>query len=320
MNQISETPMISFVIPVLNGEKYMAGCLEAIRKEMAVDDEIIVVDNGSTDSTAAIVAKYPEVKLLTYPKATIGAVRNHGAAIAKGSLLAFIDCDCLVCPGWRRAAVAMLGEQGAAATGSECALPESPTWVERAWLAARPQQSMPVDYIGSANFVVRRTAFADVSGFDETLITDEDTDLGFRLRRAGYVIINEPAVRVIHLGNAKTLRKFYRRQKWHAIGGLSFTVGGRLDKPMAVHIMFMISWLCAFLLIPMSCCRPEITAAVLALLFWIPIGVSAYRCRRYGHYRYFGQLILLYVIFFLSRTDAAVSMILRRSSGRTMAA
>ncbi len=306
--------MISFVIPVLNGEKYIVGCLEAIRKEMAVGDEIIVVDNGSADSTAAIVAKYPEVKLLTYPKATIGAVRNHGAAIAKGGLLAFIDCDCLVCPGWRRAAVEVLSDESIAATGSHYDFPEHPTWVETAWLSARKMTASPARYIVGGNFIVRQAIFETVGGFDETMITDEDTDIGARLSESGYRIINAPQVRVIHLGNARTIGQFVRKEKWHATSILKKVTWRTMDRPMAMTFAFLACTVADLGIVPAALLgqvNPFIPVVVILL---VPLATTVFRIYQFRSHKYFFQQLILYMLFYGVRSLTVIECAVKKDT------
>ena len=108
----------SFVIPVLNGERFIEGCLKSIIAEMTAEDEITVVDNGSTDRTLEIVRSFAQVRLLEHPHMTISTLRNWGAATSTREYLAFIDADCLVCDGWRAAAVRILSNPKVSATGS----------------------------------------------------------------------------------------------------------------------------------------------------------------------------------------------------------
>ena len=168
--------VISFVIPVLNGEKYIDQCLNHIEKEMRDNDEIIVVDNGSTDNTVKIAREHEKAVVLEFPKITIAALRNRGASISKGDILAFVDSDCLLCKGWRQAVESVLSDGIVEATGSHCDVPSSATWVEKAWMYPINRAEMRVNYIPSANFVIRKRAFEAVSGFNETLVTDEDSD------------------------------------------------------------------------------------------------------------------------------------------------
>jgi glycosyltransferase involved in cell wall biosynthesis len=315
MKNSEDNLAISFIIPVLNGEKYIKSCLDNITRELGSDDEIIVVDNGSTDKTLAIARSYAKTRCLEFPKLTISALRNRGAEAAAGGLLAFIDCDCLICPGWRKAAISTLGDAGVAATGSIYDIPEQPTWVEAAWLSSKNRGAIQAEYINSGNLIVRSEAFHAVKGFDEEMITDEDTDFGNRLRSQGFGIIDDPKVRVIHLGNAKTMGEFFAKRKWHALGGMRLFSNGRLDKPMLLHVLFLLSIIAAVVTAVLAFCGCGSFWPIPVLLLWVPLAAAAYQVRRYGNYKFFFHLALLYVIFFAART-AAVPQVIRHAIGK----
>jgi glycosyltransferase involved in cell wall biosynthesis len=113
---------ISFVIPAYNEEGYINLCLNALVREIATEEaqearegnagnaniigdyEIIVADNNSTDRTCAIVeeyaAKYPFISLLHEPRRGANSAREAGFAVSKGNLVAFLDADTELFPGW----------------------------------------------------------------------------------------------------------------------------------------------------------------------------------------------------------------------------
>jgi glycosyltransferase involved in cell wall biosynthesis len=92
-------PLISVVMPVFDGARYLA---EAIESVLALSDcplELIVVDDGSTDDSAAIVRRYNSpVRLFAQAHAGCGSARNRGAGAARGAFLAFFDADDLLPP------------------------------------------------------------------------------------------------------------------------------------------------------------------------------------------------------------------------------
>lgn len=302
---------VSFVIPVLNGANFIEGCLDSILKEMLDGDEIIVVDNGSTDSTVELVRDYTQVKLLRQPDVTIATLRNRGAATAGGDVFAFIDSDCLVCEGWRQAVVTVLDDSAIAATGSICDIPENATWVERAWWSFSKTADALVNYINTGNFVVRREAFETVSGFNELLATDEDWDIGNRLGRAGYELYHASAVRVIHLGNAKTVAVFWNKERWHAqsLVGENWLVNA--DRAMLMTVLFLVTTVIAVAGIPFIY---DVTCVFALLLLFLsaPILTVIFRVLQYRKYRFFFPLIVLYVIFYLARTTTMVSGFFRK--------
>lgn len=91
-------PRFSVIIPVFNGEAFVARAIESALAQMLPAHEIIVVDDGSTDDTAAVVARFaaanaPLVRYLHQPNAGVSAARNTGASAASGDWLAFLDAD-----------------------------------------------------------------------------------------------------------------------------------------------------------------------------------------------------------------------------------
>ena len=88
------SPLISVIIPVLNGEAYLAQAIESIRKQTWPNIEIIIIDDGSTDGTAELVTRrYPDVCYRYQDNAGIGAARNHGIDVTSGEYIAFLDAD-----------------------------------------------------------------------------------------------------------------------------------------------------------------------------------------------------------------------------------
>nr|MBC8176705.1 glycosyltransferase family 2 protein [Candidatus Desulfacyla euxinica] len=85
---------ISIIIPVFNGAKYIKKCLDSLLNQELKPCEIIVVDNGSTDDTVALVGNYKKIYLLEEKVPGAGMARNKGAGKARGLILAFIDADC----------------------------------------------------------------------------------------------------------------------------------------------------------------------------------------------------------------------------------
>jgi glycosyltransferase involved in cell wall biosynthesis len=86
--------LISCIVPVYNGERFLCETLDSILAQTYRPLEIIVADDGSTDGTAAVVAGYGEpVRYLWQPNAGPGAARNLGLRVAQGEFVAFLDAD-----------------------------------------------------------------------------------------------------------------------------------------------------------------------------------------------------------------------------------
>ena len=90
-------PLISVIVPVYNGERYLKNCIESIEAQSYETLEIIVINDGSTDGTAEVCEKlvqsYENLSFITTEELGVSASRNHGIALAKGELLTFVDAD-----------------------------------------------------------------------------------------------------------------------------------------------------------------------------------------------------------------------------------
>lgn len=207
----------SFILPVYNEEKYIARSIRSLLElDYAKDEyEIIVVDNGSTDSTANIVNSFDAVTMLKKENCNVGAVRNFGAQHSKGEYLCFIDSDCLVDKGWLNKCDELIENNKDTTFGGRIILDDEATWVEKYWLLGEKDEFIrSKDLLGSCT-LINKEIFNKINGFNVLLTSSEDTQLTNDLRSNGFKVEISNAINVIHLGNAKTVREFYSRQKWH---------------------------------------------------------------------------------------------------------
>jgi GT2 family glycosyltransferase len=300
---------ISFIIPLYNEEKTILRCLLAIKGQLEDGDEIIIVDNGSTDESLAVISSLQNVRVVRRPGITIGAVRNAGAALAKGQLLAFIDADCVIRPKWRDSVIDTFANDQVGASGSKVNIPDEALWIEKAWYSQRQEEYRPVSYINSGNFVVRRGIFEEMGGFREDLTTGEDSELGWRINKAGYAIFDNPGIKSIHLGNPTTLNTFYKKEKWHALGMMGTFEVSFVDKPLIMTVMFAISNLIAGVLLFLFLVQGNTTSAFAlpaALIGLVPVTTVLYRVKQFGNARYFLELVLLYWIYYMARANVLI--------------
>jgi glycosyltransferase involved in cell wall biosynthesis len=175
---MNNTPSISVVIPAFNAETTIAESLECVARQRFRAAEVIVVDDGSTDTTREVVARFdPDVLVCALPNGGPSAARNHGLQLATGEIVAFLDADDL----WPDHTLEVLRtgmEDGAVAQGRI-----QDMWPEVEESGYRLDQPRRSFNIGSAAF--RRTTLEEVGGFDESLRTGEDIDLWVRLKERG---------------------------------------------------------------------------------------------------------------------------------------
>jgi glycosyltransferase involved in cell wall biosynthesis len=176
----------SVIIPVLNGEDHLRAAVDSVLAQLAADDEVLVIDDGSTDRTLALMAGCdPRLRVLTGPGRGPSAARNLGIAQATGSLLAFLDHDDL----WPEGRHAALRESMLAHPASDAAVGRLRLRVDSdAGAAAGPRYaawdgSFAPSMIGSCLY--RRALLSRVGGFNEALKRGEDSEFLARLIGAG---------------------------------------------------------------------------------------------------------------------------------------
>jgi len=181
---------VSVVVPVLNGAATIGDMLNALLHQSGAPQqfEIIVVDNGSTDSTCAIIEKFA-VTMLHEPKRGPAAARNRGLRHASGEIIVHLDADTLPTRSWLREIVAPFADPDVILVGGKTVpfRPDTPAerYVARVGLynaefdAARPI----FPFVASVNMATRRLAALAVGGFSEDMLTAEDMDFCYRLLR-----------------------------------------------------------------------------------------------------------------------------------------
>ena len=185
-------PRISVVMPVYNAERTLAECLTWIFRSTFESFEVILVDDGSTDRSAAIAATFPVEIVPTQGRVGPAAGRNLGARAARGEILFFIDSDVMLRPDslHNLAAAfeddtldAVCGVQTAEMRHQNLASQYKNLWMR--WTYLRQTGPVPLFYTTAA--AIRRAAFERVGGFDEGYATPnvEDTAFGQKLARVG---------------------------------------------------------------------------------------------------------------------------------------
>jgi len=210
------------VIPTYNAERTIDSCLDALLQQSVERDcyEIIVVDDGSTDATPAIVASYPSVRLIRQANAGPAVARNRGAQEARGEILLFTDADCVPAHDWieRMTAPFQRSEEIVGVKGTyllrQRALVARFVQLEYEDKYHHMAKYEHIDFIDTYSAGYRRDVFLANGGFDTSFPTAsvEDQEFSFRLARQGYKMVFVPDAHVYHLGHADTLTKYLRKK------------------------------------------------------------------------------------------------------------
>jgi hypothetical protein len=238
-------------MPVRNGAAHLARCLTSLTASAGdVPLQIVVIDNGSTDTSVEIARRHG-ARVLSRPGLKVGACRNAGAAEAAGPILAFVDADHEVAREWVSACLRAFEDATTAAAGNLCRAPEPGTWVQRMYdaLRARSGSRGDVEWLGAGNMAIRRDVFVGVGGFDESLEACEDVQLCHDVRRAGYRIVAEPDMGSVHYGDPKHLTDLFFGELWRGRDNLRVSLKGPITVRSLPGIVMPIAMLASLVLV-----------------------------------------------------------------------
>jgi len=202
-------PEITVIVPVHDGAAHLKSCLESIMASVYPSYSCIVVNDGSGDETASIAARFP-TSIVTVEGGPLGPAyaRNRGAAVARGSILFFVDCDVAIAP----RSVEQVSEifrrhpEIDAIFGSYDADPAAPGFISQYrnllhYFVHQNGRSQASTFWAGCG-AIRKSVFRQIGGFDEKRFPQpsiEDIELGYRLREAGHRIWLVPSLQGKHM-------------------------------------------------------------------------------------------------------------------------
>jgi len=214
---VTDPPKVSVVICAYNAERTIDACLASLRELRYPNYEVIVVNDGSTDSTREIARRYPEFVLVDQPNMGLSYARNVGAETASGEIVAYTDSDCVVDPDWLTYLLYKFRDGFVAVGGPNLPPPEDSRIP--ACVAASPGGPTHVllsddvaEHIPGCNMAFRKSVMQEIHGFDPTYrAAGDDVDFCWRLQNAGYAIGFSPAAMVWHF-RRNTIGAYLRQQ------------------------------------------------------------------------------------------------------------
>ena len=217
-------PFVSVIVPVRDGESTIGDCLDAILANDYPADrrEILVIDNGSSDGTAAQITTRP-VAYLREAERGVSNARNRGIAESRGEILAFLDADCIVETQWLTELVRPFEDPGVGGVGGnlEHAPPTNAAERQAVRLLGDWQRfafdSDPA-YPITANAAYRRDVLERIGPFDPHMTRAQDVELGLRFQeRSGRRLAFAERATARHR-NRSTQLGFFRQQLGWAYG------------------------------------------------------------------------------------------------------
>jgi glycosyltransferase involved in cell wall biosynthesis len=203
MGEGGSGPLVSAIIPVYNGRRFLLDAVDSVLAQTYSNVECIVVDDGSTDGSRELANSRPDVRVISQPRSGVSAARNRGGAEATGEYLAFLDADDVWLPSKLEVQVQMALDDAAEfvvcgfrTTNPELCAPGLPQRLH----SEHPLALGLILFDGrtsgaasSSTLLCKREAFKDLGGYSEDLSTSADLDLLVRAAlRHQFSIAPEP--------------------------------------------------------------------------------------------------------------------------------
>jgi len=216
---LARYPKISIVVCSYNADRTLAACLDSLHGLNYPDYEVILVDDGSTDTTPQIAFLRTFIRGFRHERNLgLSVARNTGLAAATGEIVAFTDADCRADEDWLYYLAASLSDGEFVGIGGPNLLPPEDSAVAAAVMVSPggPAHVMLTDrqaeHIPGCNMAFFKNALEEIGGFDPVFHTaGDDVDLCWRLQQAGYKLGFSPAAFVWHCRRS-TVREYLKQQ------------------------------------------------------------------------------------------------------------
>jgi succinoglycan biosynthesis protein ExoA len=270
------TDLVSVIVPARNEERSIGGTLDALRAQDYRNLQIIVVDGGSTDGTVAVVERHmaedPRVELLHNPRGITPVALNIALAAAQGPWLVRMDAHATVDPTYVGTAVARLRDGGWGGVGGrKDGVGRTPAGRAIATALGSPfgvggsvyhhgVREQEVDHIPFGAYPTELVR--ELGGWDERLMTNQDFEFDYRLRRSGAKLLFDPALR-IDWQSKQGMREFYQQYRRYGRGKVDVA----LLHPTSLRARHLLPPLLVLYLIAAAAVaprRPRLAAAMVA--------------------------------------------------------
>jgi len=230
---------VSIVIPTKNNVDILERCLRSIRELDYPREnlEVVINDGNSADGTVEIAEKYG-CRVIFENKGTIGEARDAGVKHSKGKYIAFTDSDCTVERDWLYELRKHFNLDSVAAVGGPNLTPGDDTELAKCVGDVLSFLSKPgarygysegrvteIHHNPTCNVMYRKSVLEEVGGFDYSLVTVDDEELDYRIRRRGYKILYTPDAKVNH----------YRRPTWRKFVNMAYNYGVGRAQAVKLH-------------------------------------------------------------------------------------
>jgi glycosyltransferase involved in cell wall biosynthesis len=292
---------ISVVIPAYNEESYIKTTIASIMQWMPsrYDFEVIVVDHGSQDRTAALAVELGAIVVNGKGLKTIAALRNFGVDNSNGDILFFIDADITFTQQWSEnieKVITNLEQEPNQICGSLPKIPLDSSMLMKYWFDPKSTEEKP-KYIGSCHLLTSKSLFERVGGFPAEMETAEEFTFCINATQSGAKLTACPELVVVHHGAPNTLFAFAKREVWHGRGDWTNLTSILSSKVALLTIAFLLTHL--VLMFSITIANNNVTSfSVLASIGFICLFSSFMKFSKQGMNHVLINSFTFYIYFF----------------------
>lgn len=195
---------VSLYIPCYNAEAFISRCLDAVMKQAHPFDEVLLIDDGSSDNSVSIALRYSVTVIRHGVNKGLAAARNTGLMHAKNDLVASLDADCTPEPDWLEKLVPHFLDTRVAGAGGRL-VETFRSKITDKWRAVHMKQNWGTTitkphFLYGSNTVFRKEVILSLGGYDERYRTNsEDYEISLKIIAQGHVLMYEPDAVARHL-------------------------------------------------------------------------------------------------------------------------
>jgi glycosyltransferase involved in cell wall biosynthesis len=322
MLQEEQYPLVSVIITGKNEKDTIEKCIMAVLNQSYPKFEAIYIDSNSTDGTFQIAKKLEDNRrdrkyckrylTISVDANSPGCGRNCGVGFARGDIIAFVDADCVPEARWLENLVKHFTDNIRVVGGpnihsrSSCSKPADAVYeVIETFLGSggsaqflRIERPRYVNALPTCNLAIDRSLFYQIGGFNEALRFNEDSDLCYRIRKAGHKIFYSPEAKVNHLRGIKSYVDFSKLFKEYGYYRGKNVV--RFPWLLAKFNAFSIFFVAALLLLFAVAMVEKTAQTVLIWLLMLFIGVILISSAKVAIKKHSAKLLLLAPVIYLT--------------------
>jgi len=267
---------VTLYIPCFNAAQYLQLCLESVLSQSYPIDEILIIDDGSTDDTVCISEQFPVKIIKHFGNKGLAAARNTAFKEAKNEFIAALDADCLAKQNWLYELMNNFKDEKTAGVGGKL-IEKYNTRIADRWRAQHMRQGWGDNYLEDPPFlfgnntVIKKRWVSTLGLYDEKFKTNfEDVDISRRMLERGLQLVYSPKALVEHLKRDSVVTVLNSFWEWSYYSHLGFDKKDNTLRRFFSHIGIL-AIVPKFLSSDIKSRSYEILVLDILMLFYLPL-------------------------------------------------